>query len=156
MISVGFIREKLEKLIQETSKFIVDVQVSPSNDIYIELDDEEKFIAVEDCIAVSKGLENQLDRESEDFSLQVSSPGLSNPFKVKRQYFKNIGRELKVLKTDGIVIKGLLEKADEDQITLSRQVKERIEGRRAKQMVTHQDSLKYDEIKETTIIISFK
>jgi len=156
MISVGTIREKLEELIEETSKFIVDVQVSPANDIYIELDDEDKFIDVQDCIAVSKGLENQLDREANDFSLQVSSPGLSNPFKVKKQYFKNIGRELKVLKTDGIVVKGMLEKADEERITLTQKVKERIEGRKAKQWVTKEESLTYDEIKETTIIISFK
>lgn len=155
MIDVVYISDLLQKELENTSKFVVDVQVSPSNDIVIEMDDMEGSIAVEDCIAVSKSIENQLDREQEDFSLQVASPGLSNPFKVHPQYVKNIGREVRVLKKDGLVEKGLLTNVDESAIELSNKVKERIEGRKAKQWVDKKVNLNFEEIKETTIIISF-
>ena len=155
MISVETIRERLEELTANNTRFLVDVTVSSGNDIYIEIDDAERFITVEDCMAVSKGLENQLDREDQDFSLQVSSPGLSNPFKVKEQYLKNVGREVRVLKSDGIVVKGELSSATQEVIKITSKEKQRIEGRKAKEWVTTETELNYDEIKETTIVISF-
>ncbi len=156
MIRVETIREKLAGILSEGDMFLVDIQVSSGNNISIEIDDAERFIKIEDCIKVSKTLEGQLDREVEDFSLQVGSPGLSNPFKVKKQYFKNIGRELRVLLKDGRVEKGLLKNATDDKIILTTKVKERIEGRKAKQWTEKEIVLSYEEIKETTIIISFK
>ena len=156
MIRVETIKEKLAEILGEEDMFLVDVQVASGNNISVEIDDTERFIKIEDCIKVSKALEGQLDREVEDFSLQVGSPGLSNPFKVKKQYFKNVGRELRVLLKNGKVEKGLLKSASEKQITLTTKVKERIEGRKAKQWIDKEIVLDYDEIKETTIIISFK
>ena len=155
MISVETIKEKLEELTANNTRFLVDVTVSSGNDINIEIDDAERFITVEDCIEISKGLENQLDREDQDFSLQVSSPGLSNPFKVKEQYLKNIGREVKVLKSDGIVVKGELSSATQEKIKITSKEKQRIEGRKANEWVTIETELNYNEIKETTIVISF-
>ncbi|MFT4662044.1 MAG: ribosome maturation factor RimP [Patiriisocius sp.] len=155
MISVETIKEKLEELTANNTRFLVDVTVSSGNDIYIEIDDAERFITVVDCIEVSKGLENELDRENQDFSLQVSSPGLSNPFKVKEQYLKNVGREVRVLKSDGIVVKGELSSATIEEIKITSKEKQRIEGRKAKEWVTIETVLNYNEIKETTIVISF-
>lgn len=155
-------KEKVIKLaeerIEELNKgiYIVDMKINNGNQIFLELDVEEGSIAIDDCISVSRNIEHNLDREVEDFSLEVSSAGIDQPFRVLKQYVKNIGREVKVQTFEhGRKFEGLLKAANEDQIVLEVKEKKRLEGRKKKVWVTEEIPLKYNEIKETKLIISF-
>jgi ribosome maturation factor RimP len=86
----------------------------------------------------------------------VSSPGLDKPFRVLEQYQKNIGRAVKVVPLEGLVVKGELKEVTADGIAVEYTVKERIEGRKKKETLVKQEELSFNNIKETTVIISFK
>lgn len=154
-------KEEIEKLIAEkiehTTQFIVDLQVSSANQITVLLDSDEST-SIEDCIAVSRHIESNLDREQEDFELKVSSPGLDQPLKVLRQYQKNIGRQVvvKTLDEHADKVEGELKAVDSDTITVETRTKERIEGRKAKRWVERQHQIPFENIKETKVVISFK
>jgi ribosome maturation factor RimP len=154
MISPLHIRELAEQALQESDCFLVDVHVTPMNKIIV-LIDREGSVSINQCVDVSRFIEKSLDRETEDFELEVSSAGLDQPFKVLRQYTKNIGKEVDVKLIDGKKINGNLVSANEEGITLLQITKERIEGRKAKQNVEKNLSLKFPEIKETKIVIKF-
>lgn len=125
MIDFGSIKNKLEELVEEKLKsepeyFLVDVKVLPSKKIQVYIDGD-KGIKIEKCAEVSRYLEAYLDEEQplgEKYVLEVSSPGMSNPLKVLRQYKRRIGREVEVLLNDGRKIEGILKTADEDKITV--------------------------------------
>lgn len=143
-----------EKGLQE-GQFLVDIHIGPMNDIRLELDHEERPISIEECVQLSRQVEHKLDRDEEDFSLEVTSPGLDKPFRVFRQYVKNIGRPVKVKTEDGRAHEGTLVEADEHKVVLERREKQRIEGRKAKEWVTKQSIIEMDDIVETKIEIVF-
>jgi ribosome maturation factor RimP len=152
-------KEQIVSLIDEKLKdeefFLVDLEILPGNVINIELDGYEG-ITIKDCVDFSRQIEHNLDREEEDFELHVSSPGLDKPFRVFQQYEKNIGREVKVVPNDGKVVKGTLIEVDAEKITLEYSFKQKIEGKKKKETITEQEIVPFTNIKETTIIISFK
>jgi ribosome maturation factor RimP len=145
----------LAEELAESPVFVVKVDVNTQNDIRV-LVDNDLGISIDDCVKVSRFIEGSFDREVEDFSLQVSSPGLDHPLMVTRQYVKNVGREVQVKTLEGETLKGKLEAADDQEIALFWTEKERIEGKKAKQTVEKRRQIKYDEIKETLVVISFK
>lgn len=155
---VKLVEERLEELAAKSADnelFIVDVSVSASNDIQVYIDGM-SGVTVEQCISVSRNVEHNLDREEDDFSLQVSSPGLSKGFKVKQQYTKNTGREIEVLTADDQKLEGLLKESNEEGIVLETSKREKVEGHKKKQLVVKEYNLKYDEIKSAKAVISFK
>jgi ribosome maturation factor RimP len=154
MISASHIRELAEKKLQENESFLVDVTVSASNKIRVTIDNF-NGLAIDECVSMSRWIENQLDRETEDFELEVSSPGLDQPFKVFRQYQKNIGREVEVKLNDGQKLEGKLITAAEQQIGIEIKSREKIEGQKGKQLITRELNLPLEQIKETRIIIKF-
>ena len=97
-----------------------------------------------------------LDREEEDFELQVSSPGLTESFKVKEQYIKNTGREIEVVTKSGEKLKGILKEAREEEIVLETSAREKVEGHKKKQLIVKEHIISYDEIKTAKVVISFK
>ena len=127
------------------NQFIVALEIDAANKIYIEVDDKSAPISITDCIKVSRGVEHNLDREEEDFALEVTSPGLDRPFKVFEQYVKNIGRPVKVKDNE----------ATPEAIALEYKEKRRIEGRKAKEWVTEKISVQMEDILETYIEIVF-
>lgn len=150
--------EKIQSLVDEcisSEQFIVVLQVNTGNRIYIELDNMDKPTSISDCIALSRHVEHSLDREAEDFSLEVASPGLEKPFRVFKQYVKNIGRPVKVKFNDGGTIEGELVSAEGERITLKTREKKRIEGRKAKEWVEELMEIPTETIKETLIKIVF-
>lgn len=155
-------KSKIQELAQEridelgTDLFIVEINISPANVIQVEIESEKGNVAIKDCVSVSRNIEHNLDREEQDFELQVSSAGLDKPFRVTQQYIKNIGEEVKVKLNDGSTIKGLLKNADEKQFVVETSHKERLEGKKKKVTVIKDHTFTYDQIKETKIIISFK
>ena len=155
MITKGQIDGMLAIELECSPVFVVKVDVNTQNDIRVLVDNDEG-ISIRDCVKVSRFIEGSFDREVEDYSLQVSSPGADHPLAVKRQYFKNVGREVAVHLLDGEKVKGLLEKADDEGVSLYWTVKEAVEGRKSKVLVEKRRDIKYEEIKETKVVISFK
>ena len=155
-------KKKIETLalerIDELDKglFIVEIKVSSSNVIQVEIDAEEGNVAIEDCVSVSRNIEHNLDREQQDFELQVSSAGLDKPFRVTKQYIKNVGEDVKVKLNQGGKLEGQLIEANEEHFVVETTRKERLEGKKKKETIIEQHKLSYDEVKETKIVISFK
>ncbi len=151
-------REKILNLVNgklEENMFLVDVSVNTANVIHVEIDSF-TGLTIDQCVAVSRHIEASLDRESEDFELQVSSPGAGQPFKVNEQYRKNQGRELEVTLASGSVLKGLLAEATESGIVIETSVKEKPEGSSRKMLVTKKQQVTFEEIEKARVIISFK
>ncbi|WP_291127845.1 ribosome assembly cofactor RimP [Flavobacterium sp. UBA7682] len=151
-------KEKVTKLLEEgllekPSLFLVDLSISESYKITVTLDGD-NGVNLQDCIDVSRVIENNLDREEQDFSLEVASAGVSTPLKLVRQYKKNIGRTLKV-KTATETIEAKLEAASEESITLSWTAREPKKVGKGKETVEHKREIPYSEIKEAIVIIIF-
>tara|TARA_B100000508_G_scaffold137355_1_gene131614 strand:- start:138086 stop:138574 length:489 start_codon:yes stop_codon:yes gene_type:complete len=147
-------QERIDEL--DKGLYIVEINVSSGNVIQIELDAEEGNVAIEDCVSVSRNVEHNLDRDQQDFELQVSSAGLDKPLRVLQQYKKNIGEEVKVKLEPNGKIQGILKSVNENAITVETTSKERVEGKKKKVTVVKDHELNFDEIKETKIVISFK
>lgn len=148
------VNERIEEL--DNGLFVVEMNISSANVIQVELDKYEGFVSVDDCIRVSRNVEHNLDREEEDFELQVSSAGLDKGLRVFPQYKKNIGREVKVKLNEGGSLQGELIEATEEKIVIQTSRKERIEGRKKKETIIEDHELPMEQIKETKIVISFK
>lgn len=158
MISKAKIHELINERIAERDNglFVVELSISSSNVITVELDKYEGGVSVEDCMSVSRNIEHNLDREQQDFELNVSSAGLDRPLRVLPQYIKNIGRTVKVVKIDGAKIEGTLVEVNEERIVLEKSMKEKVEGKKKKEVIVEQHELPFSNIKETKIVISFK
>lgn len=113
-------------------------------------------IAINDCIEISRFIESSLDREQEDFELIVSSAGIDQPFTVEKQYQKNIGRELTVLKKDGLKLKGVLKDYKPETSILIENEKTIKNEKNKKQIIKEQITIPLQEIKESKLILSFK
>jgi len=154
MISKDTVYKLLEeKLVDDL--FLVDLTVSSSNVITVVVDSDTS-VNVDTCIELSRQVEHNLDRESEDFELSVYSAGIGEPLKMARQYAKNIGRELDVVTSQGEKLVGTLKKADQEGFVIEVSKKERVEGKKKKVLVTTEHSLLYTEIKTAKVVVSFK
>ena len=155
MIDKRVIEQLVEEKLASSSYYLVSVEVQPGNIIVVEIDNDDA-VSIDDCVELSRYIEEHLDRDAEDFELEVGSAGITSPFKVLRQYKKNIGNEVEVLTKNGVKLTGLLKSADEEGfvVTVTKQVKP--EG--AKRKVTIEEDLPYtyNEIKYTKYLIRFK
>lgn len=155
MITTSYISGIIEETLEGTDMFVVSLKVSESNLIQV-IVDADSGLSIDQCVRVSRSIESQINRDEEDFELQVTSPGLSNPLVVTRQYIKNVGRDLKVTMNAGEVHEGKLIQASEEGVVLEYSYKQRIEGRKKKEVITEQLPLSYEDIKEAKVMISFK
>ncbi|MEX1382012.1 ribosome assembly cofactor RimP [Lutibacter sp.] len=112
-----------QALKENPALFLIDLKFLPDNKIYVEVDGD-SGIALTECIRISRAVEHNLDREEEDFSLEVTSPDIANPLKVKRQYLKNINRILQVKLTNNSNVEGKLINVNEEDIALEWKVRE--------------------------------
>ena len=152
----NIIEKELENCLKTREDlFLIDLDISPDNSIKI-LIDGDNGVTLEDCIYVSRSIEHNLDREKCDFELKVSSPGLDQPFKVRQQYVKNIGRTVKVVLESHGSVEGKLVKVEDDFIVLNWEEKERIEGKKKKVLVEKSAQVNFNDIKETKVVITFK
>ena len=139
----------------DNKMFLVEINVSQRNVINVFVDSYDG-LTIEQCISISRHVEHSFDREEEDFELQVSSPGLSEKFKVKEQFYKYIGREIEIVTISDVELEGVIQSATDEGIILETSVRELVEGQKKKQLVVKQHHLKYDEIKSAKAVISFK
>ena len=117
MIEKIKILELVNQALEGSDKFLVNLKITPDNRIYVDIDGD-NGVTIDDCIELSRAIESQLDRDEEDFALDVSSAGADQPLKLTRQLVKNIGREVEAVTFDGEKSVGELTAADEDTITL--------------------------------------
>ena len=147
---VGFIEKELEG----TDFFLVDVSVSPANEITVEID-HPSGVDIDRCVLLTRAIVGRFDRDVEDYELEVGSSGLTSPFKVLEQYRKNIGNPVEVLTLGGEKLKGHLAEADSDGFTLEMEVKVRKEGQKRPVIELQQRHFGYSEVKYTKYLIEF-
>ncbi len=148
MITEGLISNLVKEKIEGTDLFVVSIKVLPSNRIKVFID-AVGGMDVKDCISISRHIEGNLDREKEDFELEVSSPGLTEPFQHPLQYKKNVGRNIKVTTEEGKNIKGELVSFEDDRITVKPE-------KRKKKEQADPVIIPLSEINEAKTVISFK
>lgn len=152
-------REKVLELLnkgleEKPSVFLIDLTISEGNKIVVTLDGD-NGVNLQDCIDISRAIEHNLDREEEDFSLEVASAGATSPLKFPRQYRKNIGRKLQVIKKDGSIIEANITDANDDFAVLEWTSREPKQIGKGKETVKHKVEIPYSEIKEAKVIIVF-
>lgn len=154
MISESFIHELIQDKLAESNAFLVGLSVKPGNKIMV-LIDKFEGVSVEDCIQLSRLIEHSLDREVEDFELEVSSPGLGQPFKVHQQYVKNLNRKVEVITLKGIKIKGSLKEVSDDGFVVEEEKMIKPEDKKKKELQIVNHPFKFEEVKSVKDIITF-
>jgi ribosome maturation factor RimP len=147
----GIVNEWLE----DKEYFLVDVAVSSDDKIVVEIDHAEG-VWIDDCVELSRFIESKLDREEEDYELEVGSAGIGQPFKVLQQYLIHIGQEVEVLTKQGQKMEGVMKDANEENFTVTIQKKVKPEGAKRPKLVDEDVTFTYEEIKYTKYLISFK
>ena len=151
---IALAQERIDELNRDL--FIVDLNISASNAIQLEIDSETGSVSIDDCIRVSRNIEHNLDREEQDFELSVSSAGIDRPLRVWKQYPKNVGRSLKIKTADGQKLEGTLLKVETEFIEIGFEETIAVEGKKKKEKVNQVVRLDFDHIQEARIVVSFK
>ena len=151
-------KEKVSRLLEEgllekPLLFLIDLTITESFKIIVTLDGD-NGVALQDCIDISRSIDNNLDREEHDFSLEVASAGVSSPLKHIRQYKKNVGRILQV-ETEGIIIEAKLAEANDEFIVMEWEAREPKKIGKGKETVQKRQEISYSEIKKAIVIIIF-
>jgi ribosome maturation factor RimP len=139
---------------QNPELFLIELKILPGNVIYVEVDGD-KGVSLKECIRISREVEHNLDREIEDFSLEVTSPDVTKPLTNKRQYLKNIGRKLLVKTTEGTTVEGILSRVDEDVIELKWKAREPKPIGKGKITVEKSATVPFNTIIESKVKIIF-
>ena len=150
MIDKENIKDLVEGFIKGTGLFLVAVKVSSANRITV-LADKNDGITIDECVSIHRHIENSLDRDKEDFELQVSSPGLDLPFAVIEQYYKNEGRKVEVIENDGTKLTGILKNVTPGGFELETEVKIKGKTKELKDI-----SFNFDQVKTTRVILTIK
>ncbi|MDR1737254.1 MAG: ribosome assembly cofactor RimP [Candidatus Symbiothrix sp.] len=150
-------RETVKNIVEDflrhhSDLFLTDLKVEPDNRLTVEIDSD-KAVSIDECADLTRFIESHLDREVEDYELEVGSAGISQAFKQLRQYRKNQGREVETLTKNGKKLTGILKDADDTQLTLTLTKQIKPEGAKRKITVEEDVTLPYEEIKYTKNII---
>lgn len=143
---------------QFSDLYVVQCTCTPSNEVELFIDSDTK-VSIEACIALSRAVEADFDREEEDFSLTVASAGIGSELKLLRQYMRLIGNSIEVLLKSGIKVVGRLEEATEDGIRVSYEQKQMVEtpsGKKKRQIVEVSESYLFVDIKSVKEYLDFK
>lgn len=154
MIEKNRVTDIVNAKLDGSKYYLVDVRVSKNNEIDIEIDADDG-VDIDFCVELSRFVESQLDRETEDFELNVGSAGLTTPFKIKRQYEKNLGNQIEVLAADGRKHRGELVAVDGEAFKVDEKVMEKREGDKRKKEYVNTCEYRYDEVKKVTCLIDF-
>ena len=155
MIDAKHVIEIAEKFLADTDMFVVEGKTSPMGDIEL-LIDSDTAVKLEDCAALNRAIEAELDREVEDYSLMVASAGIGSELRLLRQYKKILGNSVEVLLKDGIKILAKLNDATEKGIILSYEEKQVVEGKKRKVTVEVTKEYEWEDIKYVKEYLDFK
>jgi ribosome maturation factor RimP len=154
MIKKETIIDLVNKHFEGTDKFLVDVKVLKGSVIEIYVD-APNHILIADCVELSRFVEGNLDREKEDFELQVSSPGATEGFKVVSQYKKYIGTKVKVITKEGAKHEGILMSANDNEFVIEKTRREKKVVGKGNHTVVENITLTYNQTKETKSVLPF-
>ena len=155
MIEAKKVIEIAERHLEGSDMFVVECKVTPMGEVEL-LIDSDSAVRLEDCAALNRAIEAELDREVEDYSLMVASAGIGSELKLLRQYRKVLGNSVEVLLKDGIKLLAKLDSADEQGIAISYEEKQLVEGKKRKQTVEVTKSYAWEEIKYVKEFLDFK
>jgi len=150
MIDKNLIRKLAEDFVADKDLFLVDVKVATGNRISV-LADKSGGITIDDCVALSRHIEGNLDREKDDFELKVSSPGLGSPLMVRQQYEMNIGKKIEATTPEGKKIKGILKSLSDDGFELETEKREK--GMKKETVII---PFRFDDVRSVKVVITFK
>lgn len=155
MIEKKTICQIVEQWLEGKDYFLVEITVSPDDKIMVEIDHAEG-VWIEDCVELSRHIESKLDREQEDYELEVGSAGIGQPFKVLQQYYNHIDNDVEVLTKDGRKLTGVLKSANETNFVVALQKRVKEEGAKRPKLVDAEETFAYNDVKYTKYLISFK
>ena len=155
MIDKSFVKSLVEQWLEGKDYFLTDLTISTDDRIVVEIDHEEG-VWIEDCVELSRYIESHLDREQEDFELEVGSAGIGQPFKVLRQYEIHQGERVEVLTTEDKKLQGTLGGVTPEGFTLTIEEKVREEGAKRPKLAEREVPFSFDQVKSTKYVIDFK
>ena len=155
MIDKSIVKKLVDEWLKGKEYFLCDLSISADARIVVEIDHEEG-VWIEDCVELSKFIEAGLDREQEDFELEVGSAGIGQPFKVLRQYEIHLGEQVEVLTREGKKFVGELSNVTPEEFTVTVTQKVKKEGQKRPVMEEVDFTFKYEEVKHTKYVIDFK
>jgi ribosome maturation factor RimP len=155
MVQKDTVIQAVSEWMENTPFFLVDVRITPENEIFIEFESESDDVNIDDCVDLSKFVESRLDREKEDFSLEVGSAGLGQPFKVLKQYEIHIGDEVEVITKAGKKISGILKSADEEGFCLTVNRKVKLENSKKVMKMDVDELYHHGDVKSVKYLIRF-
>lgn len=144
----------IESRLEGTDLYLVDLRISSDNNIVVEIDSDTR-VDIDRCVELTREIEREFNRDEEDYELEVGSCGLTSPFKIKRQYEKNIGKEVEVLAADGKKYKGLLKHVGEDSFTILSEEKIKKEGMKRPMVENVEHTFPYADVKYTKYLLQF-
>jgi ribosome maturation factor RimP len=144
MIDKFKVLDIVKDVLEGSDKYLINMKITPDNRIFVDIDGD-NGINIDDCIEVSRAIESQLDRDEEDFELNVSSAGADSPLKMPRQYRRHVGRELNVTPFDGEQVEGTLMEADDQHFVI------KIKGK--KKESAREVSFAYEDVKTAKVVV---
>jgi ribosome maturation factor RimP len=155
MIDKSIVKSLVEEWLDDKEYFLVDVEISKDNKIVVEIDHADG-VWIEDCVELSRYIEDRLNRDEEDYELEVGSAGLGQPFKVPQQYINFVGKEVEVLDGDGKKMNGILKSVDGNDFVVTVREKVKEEGKKRPELKDVDKTFQMDKVKYTKYLISFK
>ena len=155
MIEKNVVKTFVEEWLESNDYFLVDVNITSDDRIVVEIDHSDG-VWIEDCVELSRYIEDHLSRDEEDYELEVGSAGLGQPFKVPQQYHCFVGKDVEVLDADGQKYKGVLKSAEGNDFVVTVQEKQKVEGKKRPQLVDVDRTFQMDKVKYTKYLINFK
>lgn len=152
MINKEAINQTIEEWMSGSDFFLVDLTITPDNQISVEIETEKGSVNIDDCVALSQYIESKFDREAEDYSLEVASAGIGQAFKILKQYVKHIGNDVEVKLKNGQKFTGVLMDAQADQFTVSVPRKWKPEGAKRPVIKDMEETYAYQE----TLSVKYK
>ena len=148
MIEKRKVTELVEKWLEGKDYFLVDVSIDPEAKIVVEIDHKDG-VWIDDCVSLSRFIEENLSRDEEDYELEVGSAGLGQPFKVVRQYENHVGKDVEVLTADGKKLRGTLKSVDSAGFVVIVKEKQKAEGQKRAKIVDADKKFAFDDVKYT-------
>ena len=155
MISKSAVQQAVEGWLEGKEYFLVDINITPDDRIVVEIDHADG-VWIEDCADLSRHIESQLNRDEEDYELEVGSAGLGQPFRVHRQYEIHIGQEVETQTRDGHKYRGTLTAVAEDAFTMGVMQKVKEEGKKRPVQKLVEMTFTFEEVAYTKYVISVK
>ena len=155
MIDVNKVKALVEEWLDGKEYFLTDLTITPDDCITVEIDQADG-VWIEDCVQLSRFIEEHLSRDEEDYELEVGSAGLGQPFKVLRQWENHVGKSVEIVTTNGRKLKGVLQMADADSVVLTTRQKVQVEGKKRPVLQDVDVKLPMSDVKSGRYLIDFK